>query len=193
MHDHGPLRAQLREDRGHRCVQLALADAQQLPACAGRIAERSQQVEDRRRCRAACGPAATCFIAGCNRGAKQKQMPSSSRQRSTTGTGASTFTPSAASTSAEPLLLVMLRLPCLATGTPAAAVTIAAAVLMLNRSLPIPPVPQVSIRPVRARADRRHVLPHRQGRAGDLVDRLALCPQRGQQHGDLVLGHAAPA
>ena len=59
-------------------------------------------------------------------------MPSSSRQASTCGTSASMFTPSSASTSAEPLRLVMLRLPCLATGTPAAAVTRAAVVLMLN-------------------------------------------------------------
>ena len=34
------------------------------------------------------------------------------------GTSASIFTPSAASTSAEPDLLVMLRLPCFATATP---------------------------------------------------------------------------
>ena len=58
--------------------------------------------------------------AGCNDGAKQKQIPSSSRQRSTVSTGAAMFTPSACSTSAEPLLLVALRFPCLATGTPAA-------------------------------------------------------------------------
>ena len=54
------------------------------------------------------------------------------------------FTPSSASTSAEPLRLVMLRLPCLATGTPAAAATMAAVVLTLNMVEPPPPVPQVS-------------------------------------------------
>ena len=55
------------------------------------------------------------------------------------------FTPSAESTSAEPLRLVTARLPCLATGTPAAAVTSAAVVLMLNSFELPPPVPQVSI------------------------------------------------
>ncbi len=88
---------------------------------------------------------ATCFIAWCSRGAKQKQMPSSSRHCSTRATPASTLTPKAASTSAEPLRLVAARLPCLATATPAAAVTRAAAVLMLNVAERSPPVPQVSI------------------------------------------------
>ncbi len=54
------------------------------------------------------------------------------------------LTPSSASTSADPLRLVMLRLPCLATGTPAAAATIAAVVLTLNIFELPPPVPQVS-------------------------------------------------
>ena len=54
------------------------------------------------------------------------------------------FTPNSASTSAEPLRLVMLRLPCLATGTPAAAATIAAVVLTLNIFESPPPVPHVS-------------------------------------------------
>ncbi len=54
------------------------------------------------------------------------------------------FTPNSARTSAEPLRLVMLRLPCLATGTPAAAATIAAVVLTLNIVESPPPVPQVS-------------------------------------------------
>src|SRR5262249_44210568 len=92
---------------------------------------------------------ATCFMAECSLGAKQKQIPSSFKHRPTPSTGASTWTPSAASTSDEPLLLVTLRLPCLATGTPADATTIAAAVLILNRSLPTPPVPHVSITFVR--------------------------------------------
>ena len=126
--------------------------------------------------------AATCFIDGCMSGAKQKQMPSSSRQASTCGTLALMFTPSSASTSAEPLRLVMLRLPCLATGTPAAAATIAAVVLMLNSFEPPPPVPHVSSRSVPA-ADRRHVPPHGRGRAGDFVDRFALGRQGGEQAG----------
>ena len=59
------------------------------------------------------------------------------------------LTPSAASTSAEPDLLVTLRLPCFATGTPAAAATSAAEVLTLKICEPVPPVPQVSSTPVR--------------------------------------------
>ena len=46
---------------------------------------------------------ATCFIAGWSCGAKQNPIPSSSRQRSTEETGASTFTPRADKTSAEPV------------------------------------------------------------------------------------------
>ena len=52
--------------------------------------------------------------------------------------------PSAASTSALPLLLVMARLPCLATVTPAAAQRMATVVEMLNVFNPSPPVPQTS-------------------------------------------------
>ena len=52
--------------------------------------------------------------------------------------------PSAASTSALPLLLVMARLPCLATVTPAAAQRMATVVEMLNVFRPSPPVPQTS-------------------------------------------------
>jgi hypothetical protein len=54
------------------------------------------------------------------------------------------LTPSASSTSALPLLLETLRLPCLATTTPAPATTKAAAVEMLKVCSPSPPVPQVS-------------------------------------------------
>jgi len=96
-----------------------------------------------------CRTAATCFIERCNSGAKQKQIPNSSRHASTHATSASTFTPRAANTSEEPVRLVTRRLPCLATGTPAAAVTIAAAVLMLNVPEASPPVPHVSTRPER--------------------------------------------
>ena len=135
--------------------------------------------------------AATCFIAVCSSGAKQKQMPNSSRQASTRATSASTFTPSAASTSAEPLRLVMPRLPCLATGTPAAAVTRAAAVEILKVFEPSPPVPQVSIRS--ARAERMGVmpLPHGRGRPGHFGHRFALAVQGRQQPGDLLFVAAA--
>ena len=49
--------------------------------------------------------------------------------------------------SADPLLLVMLRFPCFATGIPQAAATIAALVLTLKSADPTPPVPQVSTTP----------------------------------------------
>ena len=55
-------------------------------------------------------------------------------------------TPAASSTSAEPLALVMPRLPCLATRAPPSAATKADAVETLNSLCPVPPVPQVSIR-----------------------------------------------
>ena len=75
-----------------------------------------------------------------------KQIPASFKACSMTATGASMFTPNSTSTSADPVLLVILRLPCFATEIPAAAATIAAAVLMLNVPLPSPPVPHVSTR-----------------------------------------------
>ena len=98
------------------------------------------------------------------------------------------LTPSSANTSAEPLRLVMLRLPCLATGTPAAAATIAAVVLTLNIAEPPPPVPQVSSNLRVAAADRRHVPAHGGGGAGDFVDRFALGRQGREQQADLRVG-----
>ena len=71
-------------------------------------------------------------------------MPTSSIARSTTSFGASTSTPSAASTSAEPAREDTARLPCFATVTPAPATMNAAVVEMLNVCRPSPPVPQVS-------------------------------------------------
>ena len=56
------------------------------------------------------------------------------------------FTPAASSTSALPQLLVIFRLPCFAICAPAPAHTKVEAVEMLNNLLPLPPVPQVSIR-----------------------------------------------
>ena len=47
-------------------------------------------------------------------------------------------------TSAEPLLLLTERLPCLATIPPAAATTNEAAVETLNKFAPSPPVPTIS-------------------------------------------------
>src|SRR5579862_77384 len=62
--------------------------------------------------------------------------------------------PRASTTSAEPHLELMLRLPCLATRTPAPAVTSAVAVEMLKVPLASPPVPLVSTRDSSARASR---------------------------------------
>ena len=56
-------------------------------------------------------------------------------------------TPSASNTSALPVLLDMLRLPCLATVTPAPAMTNAEVVLILKLCEPSPPVPQLSMTP----------------------------------------------
>ena len=83
-----------------------------------------------------------CRAAGWWWIAKQKQIPARSMQRRWTARSASTFTPSAPSTSALPRP-VRLRLPCLATLAPAAAATIAATVETL-KSLAVPPVPAVS-------------------------------------------------
>ena len=58
------------------------------------------------------------------------------------------LTPSASSRSAEPHLLVLERLPCLATAQPAAAATSAAVVETLKVEGP-PPVPAVSTRSAR--------------------------------------------
>ena len=77
-------------------------------------------------------------------GAKRKVQPVSSRQRCTAAVGASTFTPSASSTSALPQLPLAERFPCLATFTPQAATTREATVEMLKVPAPSPPVPQVS-------------------------------------------------
>ena len=102
------------------------------------------------------------------------------------------FTPSSARTSAEPLRLVTLRLPCLATGTPAAAATIAAVVLTLNIVESPPPVPQVSSTSAWRERIGCHVPAHGARRAGDFVDRFALRGERGEQQADLVVGPLAP-
>jgi len=88
------------------------------------------------------GPA--CRMAGWRRWANRNPIPTSRMQVSTMSGGASTATPSASRTSADPQRLLTARLPCLATGMPAPAVTSAAAVDMLNVSAASPPVPQVS-------------------------------------------------
>ncbi len=71
-------------------------------------------------------------------------MPTSAMQRSTVSFAASTLTPSAPRTSAEPERDETARLPCFATVTPAPATTNAAVVEMLKVFRPSPPVPQVS-------------------------------------------------
>ncbi len=77
-----------------------------------------------------------------------KPKPTSSMQRPTCSGSSSMFTPSASSRSAEPHLLVLERLPCLATAQPAPAATSAAAVETLKVEGP-PPVPAVSTRSAR--------------------------------------------
>ena len=83
-------------------------------------------------------------MAGWNDGANMKPTPASSMHRATALGSRTIVTPSASRTSAEPLLLVIPRFPCLATGTPAPAVMNAAAVETLKLPLPSPPVPHVS-------------------------------------------------
>src|SRR5262249_59422495 len=80
-----------------------------------------------------------------------KPRPQASMQRAMVSGAHSILTPSAVSTSAEPELDEIERLPCLATGTPAPATTKAAQVEMLYVPLASPPVPQVSIDPSGAR------------------------------------------
>ena len=71
-------------------------------------------------------------MAGWKPGAKRKAKPTSRRAAAAEVASWSVRTPSASSTSAEPALEVIARLPCLATGTPAAAATMAAVVEMLK-------------------------------------------------------------
>ena len=78
-------------------------------------------------------------------GANRKQMLAWSRARSDCSGVASTLTPSAFSTSDEPVEDDTARVPCLATFTPPPASTRAAAVEMFSVWRPSPPVPQVSM------------------------------------------------
>ena len=84
-------------------------------------------------------------MAGWNRGAKQKPIPTSSMHRVTPAGARSATAPSASSTSAAPTAEDEARPPCLQTLAPVAATTSAAIVetLMLRRRSP--PVPQVSM------------------------------------------------
>ena len=88
-------------------------------------------------------------------------------------------------TSCEPERDDCARLPCLATTTPAPATRNAAIVETLTDREPSPPVPQVSTIGSGAEVDADHAGAHRPRRADDLVDRLALHPQRDQQAADL--------
>ena len=86
-------------------------------------------------------------MAGWKFGAKRNAKPYSVRAAEADVASWSMRMPRASSTSAEPDLEVIARLPCLATGTPAAATTSADAVEMLNVPLPSPPVPTTSTVP----------------------------------------------
>ena len=104
--------------------------------------------------------------------------------------GRSSRMPSASSTSAEPAWDEAERLPCLTTGTPAPAATIAAIVEMFTDIERSPPVPTTSsTRPLHH--ERRRVLVHRRDQALELVDGLALGPQRHREAGDLHRGGRA--
>ena len=96
------------------------------------------------------------------------------------------LTPSASSRSAEPHLLVLERLPCLATAQPAPAATSAAVVETLKVEGP-PPVPAVSTRSSRLGRDRRRQRAHRPRQADQLRHRLPLRPQGDQEGAGLDL------
>jgi hypothetical protein len=83
-------------------------------------------------------------VATCAAGANKNPIPTSRIAWPMRVKGTSMRTPSASSTSAEPLRELAARFPCLATRAPAAAATIAAAVEILNVPDPSPPVPHVS-------------------------------------------------
>ena len=89
-------------------------------------------------------------------------------------------TPSASSRSAEPHLLVLERLPCLATAQPAPAATSAAVVETLKVEGP-PPVPAVSTRSRRAGPTGAASDAHRPRQPDQLGDRLPLRPQGDQE------------
>ena len=99
-------------------------------------------------------------------------------------------TPRCSSTSADPQRELIERLPCFATCTPAPATTNAAAVETLNVPEASPPVPQVSTSASIATGrlpgeNRRGVAAHGRGETDQLVHRLALHAQRGEQSRDL--------
>ncbi len=77
-------------------------------------------------------------------GANRNVMPTSSSAPAASGPAMSTWTPSASSTSAEPVWLLIARLPCFATFWSAPAAMNAAVVEMLKVDAPSPPVPHVS-------------------------------------------------
>ena len=81
----------------------------------------------------------------CAACANKNPIPNSRIPSPTRANGTSIRTPSASSTSADPLRELAARLPCFATRAPPAAASIAAAVEILNASKPSPPVPHVSI------------------------------------------------
>ena len=92
----------------------------------------------------------------------------------------SSTTPSASSTSAAPQAEDAARLPCLTTRAPAAAATTAAIVEMLTVLDRSPPEPTMSTAGP-GDLDRRGEVEHRVGQSGDLLDRLALAPQRDHE------------
>ena len=130
----------------------------------------------------------TCFMAGCASGAKQNRGRLVEAGFNLRGRRIDVHA-QLGQHIRRPLRLVMLRLPCLATGTPAAAATIAAVVLTLNILESPPPVPHVSSTSA-WRADGRHMPPHHMGRPGDLIDVSPLRPNC-QEQTDLFVGPLA--
>jgi hypothetical protein len=157
---------------GDRLLVAAVRDAEQLPARAGRVGQRAEEVEDR--------PHRELLAHRHHMGhrlvvarANMKPKPTSSMQRPTSSGESSMSTPSASSRSAEPQRLVLERLPCLATAQPAPAATRAAAVETLKVEGPAPGACRVH-EVVAAAAHGGGQRAHRPGQPDQLGDGLPL-------------------
>ena len=178
-------------------ARRAFATPSELMAHARGIRERAEHVEHGANAELAAHRDRRDAAPDGTRARTRKPMPASSTQRRTPSGDSEITTPSASSTSALPHRDEAARLPCLATGHPAPAATSAAAVEMLKVPAPSPPVPHVSTASTEsgttvawARID--STMP------GELVNRLALRAQRGDQRADLgrrrlALHHRCPS
>ena len=142
--DHpGPVRPRRTQDGGHPLGHPPVAHPDQLVTGAARVGQWPEKVEGRGHTELAARRAHVAH-GGVVAGGKQKPIPASSMQRATAAGGRAISTPSASSTSAEPVREDAARPPCLQTGTPAPATTRAAMVETLMVPARSPPVPQVS-------------------------------------------------